>query len=131
MRQHALASALRPDSRSPSPEPLTHFQEQAALRSETITAFHTAVSEDEDDELLVPREKTKDELQQEEEEYKTFLEQQVGEDIGELIKFEDDERSPVASTSTAHREGGKKRKKESKAKGGKSKEDENQEFLMK
>ena len=41
-------------------------------------------SEGEDD-LLIPREKTKDELEQEQEGYRRYLEQEVGQDIGDLI----------------------------------------------
>ncbi|THG93774.1 hypothetical protein EW026_g7557, partial [Hermanssonia centrifuga] len=89
-RQHALASALNPTSRSPSPEPLTHIEEQKALRNETITAFHTAVDiEDDEDDLLVPREKTKDELERQDEEYRDFLQREVGEDLSTLITIED------------------------------------------
>ena len=44
MRQHILQSQLNNTSRSPSPDPEpTHVQEQAALRKETISAFHEAV----------------------------------------------------------------------------------------
>ena len=70
LKEHVLKSLLEPGSRSvsPEPQPLTHNQEQAALRTETISAFHHAVSEDEEGDLLIPREKTKDELELEEEE---------------------------------------------------------------
>ena len=74
------------------------------------------------------RGKTKDELEQEEEEYKAFLERQVGEDIGELIKFDEDE--PSGSTSAAQKEEKKEKKKKGKGKSTKSKEEEDQEFLM-
>ena len=80
---------LNPSSRSPSPEPLTYVQEQSALRKEAIEAFHSAtkgqdeaIDEDgSDDDLLVLREKTKDEIQKEEEEYRDFLQREVGEDL--------------------------------------------------
>ena len=51
MRQVALENALDRGSRTPSPEPVTHVEEQRALRDETIAAFHTAVdsADDEDD----------------------------------------------------------------------------------
>lgn len=106
MRQHVLKSQLEATSRSPSPtlqEP-THVEEQAALRKETITAFHTAVASEKDasvnggngdddgddvDDFLIPREKTKDEMEQEQEEYREFLAREVGEDIGELVTVED------------------------------------------
>ena len=79
MRQAALEAQLQP-SRSPSPEPLTHVQEEAALRKETISAFHSAGISNGDDEgdLLILREKTKDEHEQEEEEYRVFLEREIG-----------------------------------------------------
>ena len=138
MRQHALASALDPSSRSPSPELLTHVVEQAALRKETISAFHSAVDApkgsdaDDDDDFLVPREKTKDEIEKEEEEYRQFLEREVGEDLKEIVTLE--------TSSLADEEGGahqikeeetgkKKRKRKEKAKVSKGEED--QEFLMK
>ena len=50
MKQHVLNSTLNPNSRSPSPEPLTHVQEQVALRAETIQAFHTQTGDDEEGE---------------------------------------------------------------------------------
>ncbi|KAH6910281.1 KRI1-like family C-terminal-domain-containing protein [Coprinopsis sp. MPI-PUGE-AT-0042] len=94
LRQANLDAVLR-GSRSPSPSPSleghehqpTHVEEQRALRQETIAAFHGAVSDDDD--LLVPREKTKDEIEAEEEEYRAYLERQVGEDLGGLISVKD------------------------------------------
>ncbi|KAH9925911.1 Krr1-domain-containing protein [Epithele typhae] len=90
-RQAALDSALR-GSRSPTPEPapLTHVQEQARLRKDTIAAFHGAVDDEDEEELLVPREKTKDETEREEEEYRAFLQREVGEDLSGLITVEGD-----------------------------------------
>lgn len=141
MKQHVLNSVLR-SSRSPSPESNvpTHVHEQAALRKETITAFHTAVpsgeaSEDEDD-ILIPREKTKDEIEQEEEEYREFLKSQVGQDIGKLIEV--DESAPSGTmteeqTTEAMQEDvavKDKRKRGKKGNVGKPKE-EDHEFLMK
>lgn len=116
MRQAALEAQLQP-SRSPSPGPLTHVQEEAALRKETISAFHSAGigNGDDQDDLLIPREKTKDEQEQEEEEYRVFLEREVGNlhGVGEVDET--------------------KKKKENKIKGvsPKSREEEDQEFLMK
>ena len=129
MRQHLLNSTLNPTSRSPSPEPLTHAQEQAALRAETIQAFHTIPGDDEEDDILVPREKTKDELEQEEEEYRDFLKRQVGEDIENLITIEKTGDLPnvieekVDADEAASPK--KKRKKE------KRKDESDHEFLMK
>src|SRR5258708_6576292 len=92
IKQHALNSVLNPRSRSASPAPplQTYAQEQEALRSETIAAFQTAVDADSDtDGLLIPREKTKDEIEQEEEEYRQFLQREIGKDIGGLITIDE------------------------------------------
>ncbi|KAI0692163.1 KRI1-like family C-terminal-domain-containing protein [Cytidiella melzeri] len=141
MRQHALQSVLNPTSRSPSPEPLTHVKEQEALRSETIAAFHTAVDADEDedeDELLIPREKTKDELEREEEEYREFLQREVGENLDELIqveeegnyggvlKVDEDEEEESGEKSTKRVKKGKGTSGQTK----KTKEEDDHQFLM-
>jgi len=102
MRQHLLESVLNPTStsRSPSPTsvPLPHVEEQRILRNETIAAFHNSApvnskadngSEEEDDGLFVPRSKTLDELAVEEEEYRAFLEREVGGDLKELVVVEE------------------------------------------
>lgn len=155
MKDQAFSSLLNPDShsRSPSPSALpSHFEEQRALRDETISAFHQAVSGDEDGAdndddagggLLTLREKTKDELVREEEEYKAYLEREVG-NVKDLVWVE-----PVQSTSKtpeadqpsgSEEEGGdgtagtsdKKKKKKKKKKGQEPKKREtDQEFLMK
>ncbi|KAI0748330.1 KRI1-like family C-terminal-domain-containing protein [Daedaleopsis nitida] len=134
IRQHALASALEDaaGSRSPSPEPLTHAQEQSKLREETIAAFHASVGvkdEEEDDELLVLREKTKDEIEREEEEYRAYLQREVGEDLSGLITVEHDAAAVVDVPEDVTMKS-KKSKKDKKAKLGKSKQEEDQEFLM-
>jgi protein KRI1 len=135
MRQHVLQSVLNPTSRSPSPEPLTHAKEQEALRSETIAAFHTAVdvNDDEDEEdLLVPREKTKDELEREEEEYREFLQREVGENLDELIRVEAEEDSGVVlKFKEDEAETNWKSKKKITSKTPKNKEEEDHQFLMK
>lgn len=118
---------MNPTSRSPTPEP-THVEAQRELRDETIAAFN-AGDEDEDDDLLIPREKTKDEVQQEEEEYKAFLERQVGRDLGSLIGF--DKSDVLADESPLQTDKKPQKKKKKAAESGKSKEDENQEFLLK
>jgi protein KRI1 len=135
----ALQDASTSRSPSPAPVPLTHAAEQAALRSETIAAFHTKAEDDEEeDELLVERVKTKDELEREEEEYREFLEREVGEDLRDglvdIIAFEDAE----ASASVEEPEKKKKKKKRKKEGNagmqeveGKSKSEKDQEFLMK
>jgi protein KRI1 len=120
-------------SRSPSPSRPTHVQEQHDLRNETINAFHEAVSdgEDQDDgDLLTLREKTQDELQKEEEEYRTYLERAVG-DVKSLVQIEE---TQIASTSAAAEPSPistdnvkKKSKKDRKGR----KQESDQEFLMK
>jgi protein KRI1 len=93
IKQHALNGILnRDESRTPSPGPKTYVKDQELLKQETILAFKEAVSSDcDDDEFLVSREKTKDEIEQEEEEYREFLEREVGQiaDIKELITVEE------------------------------------------
>lgn len=147
LRQEKLAAELAFTSRSPSPDsdapkPLTHVQEQKKLRDETVAAFHTAVSGDAPDEgdLLVPREKAKDELEREEEEYQEFLRREVGEDLSELIAIDEDtigirEAAPSGEGANG---GTKKTKKDRGKEEGKGrhkikekKEQEDQEFLMK
>lgn len=84
LRQVALESALNTvQSRSPSPKPLTHVEEQQVVREELLAA--AAVDDGSDDDLLVLREKTKDEIEQEEEEYRDFLQREVGTDIKQLV----------------------------------------------
>lgn len=132
MRQHALASALNPDSRTPSPEPLTHADEQVALRQETIAAFHTAVDKEVDDDFLIPREKTKDEIEREEEEYRAFLEREVGDDLKEIVTLDvpgDAEMKVEESAEEQQEKKKKKRKSEGQLK--KSEAEGDQEFLMK
>ena len=137
IRQHALASVLEDvtGSRSPSPAPLTHVQEQKKLRAETVAAFHTAVkSEDEEEEdLLIPRSKTKDEIEREEEEYRAFLEREVGEDLSGLITVEDTDGAGASGSGAVDvkEERTKKKSKKSKNKNAKSKHEDDQEFLMK
>ncbi|KLO11074.1 Krr1-domain-containing protein [Schizopora paradoxa] len=143
MRQHILNSTLNPNSRSPSPVPAlpTHVEEQAALRKETISAFHTAVSgpedeEDDEDDLLIPREKTKDEIEHEEEEYREFLAREVGEDISKLVTVDENPFSAEAEAEkgvgTSSVIGSDKLKKNKKGKGKDKgrKEETDQEFLM-
>ncbi|KAI1786629.1 Krr1-domain-containing protein [Ganoderma leucocontextum] len=141
LRQHALASAFEDPSgsRSPSPEPLTYVQEQTQLREDTIAAFKAAVNgEDEDDDFLVPREKTKDEVEGEEEEYRAFLEREVGQGLAGIITVEVGAgiADGVGGEADEGEEPKKKKKskkdKETKAKSGKSKQDQDQdqEFLM-
>lgn len=133
IKQQNLQAALNPDSRSPSPEPITHVKEQAALRDETIAAFHTAVEDAEsDDDLLVPREKTKDELDREEEEYQEYLQREVGTDLKELITIEEGASAFIADDAEENKTTKKRKDKKGKKKdSGKSKTETDQEFLMK
>ncbi len=129
LRQVVLESTLNPTSRSPSPE-LTHVEAQHELRKETIAAFHEGDADRDDDDLLVPREKTKDEQEEEEEEYRDFLQREVGGDLNELVTLHDSEDAVKQEPE----QGGALKKPKRKNKGAasnKSKEDENQEFLMK
>lgn len=138
MRQVVLESTLNPDSRSPSPEPLPHVEEQRALRDETIAAFHEAISEEDEDGLLVLREKTKDEREMEEEEYRAFLEREVGGDLRDLVvgDIPGAEDAQDAEDEDGDKEKAKKKKKK-KSKPAtdvppeKSKQESDQEFLMK
>ncbi|XP_006461453.1 hypothetical protein AGABI2DRAFT_143340 [Agaricus bisporus var. bisporus H97] len=140
MRQVALEAQLNP-SRSPSPSPPTHVQEQAALREETISAFHTAVNDDtsiadddqNDDDLLVLREKTKDERKQEEEDYRAFLEREVG-DLQEIIGVKEEdavgEQDGVGEVANKKKKKKGKEDKPIKDKKQTKKEEEDQQFLM-
>lgn len=124
-------------SRSPGPSLPTHVQEQAALRDETISAFHQAVSDDDDDDdefdggLLTLREKSKDELERQEEEYRAYLEREVG-DVKSLVQIADEagpfQTSPVVDMRPAEAERPKKKKSK---KGKAVKQETDQEFLMK
>ncbi|KAF8756616.1 KRI1-like family [Rhizoctonia solani] len=91
-------------------------KEQAALRDETISAFHNAVKEDEADDLLTLREGVKDEAEQREEEYRDFLQREVGEDISQLLW--DDQAK-------------KEERKKKRAKRKEHKQETDEEFLMK
>ncbi|KAJ7774266.1 KRI1-like family C-terminal-domain-containing protein [Mycena maculata] len=127
IRAANLQSALR--SRSPSPAeaaPVTHVEEQQRLRDETIAAFHAAEADDDED-WLVPREKTMDEVAREEEEYRLFIEKEVG-DLRNLVD--------VGSHTAEPPQEGAKKKREKEKKGGEegasrsSKQEEGQEFLV-
>ncbi|KAJ7637613.1 KRI1-like family C-terminal-domain-containing protein [Mycena polygramma] len=137
IRAANLQSALLSRSPSPehAPEPVTHVEEQRRLRDETIAAFHAAEGDEEED-WLVPREKTMDEVAHEEEEYRQFLENEVG-DLRDLV----DVGGPASVAEPSQEEDGikkkKKKKKENKSgeegasKGGeKSKQEEDQDFLV-
>ncbi|KIJ51364.1 hypothetical protein M422DRAFT_244542 [Sphaerobolus stellatus SS14] len=133
IKQQILASMLESTSRSPSPEPKirTHIEEQEALRFETINVFHNAIeTEDEDDNILVPREKTKDDIEREEEEYQDFLRREVGEDIKGLISVEKNTTIVDEDKNEEGKGKPKKKKKKSKKDKEKPREEDDQEFLM-
>ncbi|KAG1836085.1 KRI1-like family C-terminal-domain-containing protein [Suillus subalutaceus] len=125
-RQATLASALEANSsRSPTPEPHipTYTEEQRQLRDETRTAFHAAAAESDDDELIVPREKTKDELEDEEQEYKEYLKHAVGMDLESLIEAENVEQGANEKKKSKTKKSGNEAK-------GMSKKEADQEFLV-
>ena len=149
VRQVNLDAMINP-SRTPSPEPLhllTHVEEQEILRKETIAAFHGAVDNQPEDDFLIPREKTQDEREREEKEYRAFLEREVG-DLREVVSVDglgDDEES--VREEVLENEDLQKKKRKKKAKKAKDKRDadngssnekqkrskaeKDQEFLMK
>lgn len=83
--------------------------------------------------MLIPREKTKDELEHKEEEYREYLKHAVGEDLEGLIEVEN---SGTGAKAESSEEGASKKKKSKmKKKGneakGMSKPEADQEFLVK
>lgn len=114
MQDHQRLALLEGKLGNPDPEddtadlpetiiPLTHVQEERALRDEVTKAFHTAIGgddEDEDEGFLVKREKTDMERDEEKEAYRQFLlangggEQQVRELLG--LGDEDDGKDEVS-----------------------------------
>ncbi|KAJ6593337.1 KRI1-like family C-terminal-domain-containing protein [Mycena capillaripes] len=135
IRAANLQSALLSRSPSPerAPEPVTHVEEQRRLRDETIAAFHAAEGDEEED-WLVPREKTMDEVAREEEEYRHFLETEVG-DLRDLVDVGGD-AAAEPSQEEGEKKKKKKKKKESKgseegtSKAGDKSKQEDQEFLV-
>lgn len=79
--------------------PLTHVQEERALREEVTKAFHTAIGDDEVDEededggFLVKRNRTDIEKDAEKEEYRRFLLANGGgeDEVRKLLGLGDDE----------------------------------------
>jgi protein KRI1 len=136
-------------TRSSSPEalspPPTHVAEQVALRAETIAAFHAndADAGDAEEEveggLFTLREKTRDELELEEAEYRAYLEREVGPlekilDLGEEGKVEDVIRPHEDEGARVHpgeADAGKKKKKKGKGKVEEERKETDQEFLLK
>lgn len=97
----------------------------------------TQGNEDDEDDLLVPRSRTRDEVELEEEEYKTFLEREVGEELRQLVTVDIDggvDSAPAYSTGKDERKKKKATKvaETSERKGQtRPKEDEDHEFLIK
>jgi protein KRI1 len=148
LHEQRLAAALDVAStRSSSPEsqspPPTHVAEQAALRAETIAAFHSSAADTEQQEeggLFTLREKTRDEVEQEEAEYRAYLEREVGPlekilDFGEeesaetgiRRKEEEDMHVPLGEAGSGKNNNKKKKGKEVVEK----REEKDQEFLIK
>ncbi|KAI6029388.1 Krr1-domain-containing protein [Pisolithus microcarpus] len=136
IRQAALSAVLEDGeapSRSPSPQPLTHIEEQSILQSETRAAFHSAVDSSKKGmtDLLIPRSRTRDEIEKEEEEYKAFLEREVGEELRELITGDESQADQSDEKQKKKKDkAGSKNDKRSKKNKDKSKEDEDRDFLM-
>ena len=145
VRQVNLDAMLNP-SQTPPPEdeqhPLTHVEEQEILRRETIAAFHGAVDNQAEDDFLIPREKTQDEREREEEAYRAFLEREVG-DLREVVSVDglgnDEESVKEEAVENEDKHGEKKKKKSKKVKVERDANHEqkitnaekDQEFLMK
>jgi protein KRI1 len=150
LHEERLAAALdvattrssSPDAPSPPP---THVAEQAALRAETIAAFHSGAADtgyaerQEEGGLFTLREKTRDEVEREEAEYRAYLEREVGPlekilDLGEeekaegwiLRKGEEDMLVPLGEADS-----GKKGKKKKGKKIVEKRDETDQEFLVK
>ncbi|KAG8932321.1 hypothetical protein FRC02_001328 [Tulasnella sp. 418] len=127
-RQQAFSDLLgKPDSSTHLP---THVEEQEQLRSETVSAFHQAIADDEEDDLLILREKTKDEIEKEEEEYKEYLEKEVG-DVRKLVWVDE---NPAEETRleipTETVEESRQAKQKPRRKGEKRTKETDQEFLV-
>ncbi|KAH9042788.1 Krr1-domain-containing protein [Lactarius pseudohatsudake] len=136
----AASSSSSSFSRSASPQLPTHTEEQAALRAETIAAFHAGtaadgeIAEREEGGLFTLREKARDEVEREEAEYRAYLEREVGPlekilDLGEEGKTEDEVRQEE-DAHLAEAEAGKKKKRKRGRKGAEERKETDQEFLI-
>ncbi|KAH9006285.1 Krr1-domain-containing protein, partial [Lactarius hatsudake] len=134
------ASSSSSSSRSASPQLPTHTEEQAALRAETIAAFHAGtaadgeIAEREEGGLFTLREKARDEVEREEAEYRAYLEREVGPlekilDLGEEGKTEDEVRQED-DAHPAEAETGKKKKRKKGRKSAEERKETDQEFLI-
>ena len=153
LHEQRLAAALdvattrssSPDAPSPPP---THVAEQAALRAETIAAFHSGDAADagyaeqqEEGGLFTLREKTRDEVEQEEAEYRAYLEREVGPlekilDLGEEEKAEkwtlpQDEEDVHVHVPLGEAEDSRKKKKKKGKQIVEKREETDREFLIK
>ncbi|KDQ13913.1 hypothetical protein BOTBODRAFT_44855 [Botryobasidium botryosum FD-172 SS1] len=142
IKQHALSSLINPGDDASVPQLPTHVEEQQALRSETISAFHTAVPEEEEEEgLLILRAQTADEAARAEEEYREFLTREVG-SIDDLVwvdggangegptKSDSEEEQADAQQDQKTKKKKKKKRKSQKDVGKEPTEESAQEFLM-
>ncbi|KAJ7072840.1 Krr1-domain-containing protein [Mycena amicta] len=130
IRAANLQNAL--NSRSPSPEidvPLTHVEEQKRLRAETIAAFH-ANDDDEEEDWLVPREKTMEEVAREEDEYREFLEKEVGGNLRDLVDIGSGFADVPVQEEVEQKKKKKKKKSEEAGPSSPSKDEADQEFLV-
>ncbi|KAH9047329.1 hypothetical protein EDB84DRAFT_1619218 [Lactarius hengduanensis] len=136
----AASSSSSSSSRSASPQLPTHTEEQAALRAETIAAFHAGtaadggIAEREEGGLFTLREKARDEVEREEAEYRAYLEREVGPlekilDLGEEGKTEDEVRQEE-DAHLAEAEAGKKKKGKRGRKSAEERKETDQEFLI-
>ncbi|KAG8903821.1 hypothetical protein FRC00_014474, partial [Tulasnella sp. 408] len=129
------ANILGKPSDEQGPSVPTYAEEQEALRRETISAFHDAIDEDgeDDDGLLVLRKEFKDDVDEEDEEYRAYVQKEVG-DIKQLLWVDEEARAAVRPDDEdeegeqAIAESSKKKEKRKKKKK-KNPEDEAEQFL--
>lgn len=128
------AALLGKPSDEQGPSVPTYAEEQETLRRETISAFHGAVGdgEDEDDGLLVLRKEVKDDVEEDDEEYRTYVHKEVG-DIKQLLWVDEDARAAVRPDDeeggAGHVVAESSKKKEKRKK--KREQDEAEQFLAK
>ncbi|KAH9963018.1 KRI1-like family C-terminal-domain-containing protein [Russula compacta] len=134
-----VATSRSASPEDPSPPPQAHVAEQAALRAETIAVFHSSAAardpdagdaEQEEGGLFTLREKTRDEVEREEVEYRAYLEREAGPvekilDLGEEIKVEDETRRQGTEDIGAREE-----KKKSRKRVADERKETDQEFLI-
>ncbi|KAJ3267088.1 KRRI-Interacting protein 1, partial [Borealophlyctis nickersoniae] len=87
-RQKLLEGGAEADEEeNGAPQPLSHAEEQEKLKQELKAAFHAfGEDEDEDGEFMTIRQKSKDELEREEEEYRNFLLESMASEGGEALE---------------------------------------------